>query len=77
MTRHCLTGTILLAFVVSALVPSTPSWAQTKGASVKIQHGTVVGARTITIKSSGNAAKGAVLGGTLGQSASRCARGTR
>ena len=66
MTRRCLTGTVLLAFVVSALVPSTPSWAQTKGASVKIQHGTVVASRAVTIESGGNAAGGAVVGGTIG-----------
>ncbi len=78
MTRHCLTGTVLLTFVVSALVPSTPSWAQTKGASVKIQHGTVVGARTVTIKSGqGNAAKGAIVGGTIGLIANRNSSGKK
>ncbi len=78
MTRHCLIGTILLAFVVSALVPSTPSWAQKTGSSVKIQHGTVVGARTITIESGrGNAAKGAILGGTLGLVANRSSSGKK
>ncbi len=77
MTCHCLTGTTLLAFVVSALVPSTPSWAQTKGASVKIQHGTVTAARTITVKSGNNAAKGAILGGTLGLVANRSSSGKK
>ncbi len=66
MPRHCLTSTVLLAFVVSALVPSTSSWAQKKGASVKIQHGTVVASRSVTIESGGNAAGGALLGGTIG-----------
>ena len=59
MTRHCLTGTILLAFVVSALVPSTPSWAQTKGASVKI------GDRDFVFEPAPGEACGAVLGGWI------------
>ena len=66
MNSRCLTGTLLLAFVVSALVPSTPSWAQKKGASMKIQHGRVVASRSVTIESGGSAAGGAVLGGTIG-----------
>jgi outer membrane lipoprotein SlyB len=66
MNSRCLTGALLLAFVVSALVPSTPSWAQKKGASMKIQHGRVVASRAVTIESGGSAAGGAVLGGTLG-----------
>ncbi len=78
MTLHRLTGTILLAFVVSALVPSTPSWAQKKGSSVKIQHGRVVATQTITIQSGqGNAAKGAILGGTLGLVANRSSSGKK
>ena len=66
MTPRCLTGTLLFAFVVSALVPSTPSSAQKMGASMKIQHGRVVASRAVTIESGGSAAGGAVLGGTLG-----------
>ncbi len=66
MTRRCLTGTLLLAFVVSALVPSTPSSAQKKGASMKIQHGRVVASRAVTIESGGNVAGGALVGGTIG-----------
>ncbi len=66
MTHRCLTGTVLLAFVVSAFVPSTPSSAQTKGASMKIHHGRVVASRAVTIESGGNAAGGAVVGGTIG-----------
>ncbi len=66
MTRKLLIGTVLLAFVASVLVPSTVSRAQSKGASVKIQHGKVVGSRGVTIESGGNTAGGAVVGGTIG-----------
>ena len=66
MTPRCLTGTVLLAFVVSAFVPSTPSSAQTKGASMKIHHGRVVESRAVTIESGGNVAGGALVGGTIG-----------
>ena len=44
---------------------------------MKIQHGTVVAAHTITVKSGNNAAKGAILGGTLGLVANRSSSGKK
>ena len=64
MFHHRIVITTLVAFVASSLFIPSPALAQRKGDSVSIQYGKVVGIKQV--QTQGEAASGALKGGTIG-----------